>query len=288
MNLVLLTFGTRLENHYQACFAILTFLKDPAIKRVVIVTDRKEFYHFLGERVEFIEIDENTLKQWQGEAQFFWRVKIKALQAVQQSYPDEHLLYVDSDVFLAGQLVDIQQKLSQGQPFMHLCEGEISDKSNRTWQKMQRELAGKRFADVEITPQAKMWNAGVIALPAQLAAQAIALSLQLCDEICATKCERRLVEQFSFSLALNHLVPLQACDQVIGHYWGNKSEWNAMIANFFVDAHFKQFSLAECVDLLAQKDWNALPLNKKQRNINRRLKAAVDYLFPAKHIRYFR
>ncbi|WP_439243136.1 hypothetical protein [Lonepinella sp. BR2474] len=288
MNLTLLTFGERLENHYQACFAILTFLRDPQIEKVIVITDRPDFYRIFGDRIEFIEIDQTTLQQWQGKYQFFWRVKIKALQTVQAQYPTQHLLYVDSDTFLASSLTAMQRQLNQGQTFMHLKEGALGDKSRRTWQKMHRTLGGKNVANINITSDTAMWNAGVIALPAEKAQAILALAIGFCDEICSTNCERRLVEQFSFSVALNQHQPLQPCNTIIGHYWGNKTEWNQMIADFFVNAQLKNLSLQDCLALLAEKDWRALPLGKKQRNTNAKLKKIIDRLFPDKHIHYFK
>lgn len=119
MKLVLLTFGERLENHYQAAFSILTFLKDPLIHKVLIATDCPEFYRIFQEKVEVIHITKNTLVEWQGDVQFFWRIKIKALELVQQSYPDEHLLYVDSDTFLVKLLAEIHSELEQNHSVMH-------------------------------------------------------------------------------------------------------------------------------------------------------------------------
>ncbi|WP_386698022.1 hypothetical protein [Lonepinella sp. MS14436] len=288
MNLTLLTFGERLENHYQACFAILTFLRDPQIEKVIVITDRPDFYRVFGDRIEFIEINQTTLQKWQGKYHFFWRVKIKALQTVQAQYPAQHLLYVDSDTFLATPLTEMQHQLNQGQTFMHLKEGILSEQSNRTWQKMHRTLVGKTFANIEIRPDSVMWNAGVVALPAEKAQAILALALQLCDEICGTDCERKLVEQFSFSVALNQHQPLQPCNTIIGHYWGNKTEWNNMIADFFVNAQLKNLSLQDCIALLAEKDWNELPLSKKQRNTNAKLKKFIDWIFPDKNIYYFK
>ena len=45
MNLLLLTFGDNTDNHQQAVFAALSFMRDPHIRRVLVVTDRPDFYH---------------------------------------------------------------------------------------------------------------------------------------------------------------------------------------------------------------------------------------------------
>ncbi|EIJ71834.1 hypothetical protein [Pasteurella bettyae] len=287
MNLVLLTFGERLENHYQACFSILSFLKDPNIKNVIIVTDRADFYQFLNGQVKFIHINQQTIKEWQGKYQFFWRIKIKALEIVQQHYPEQNLLYIDSDTFLASNLDKMYIALNQGQTFMHKAEYTLGSQANNTIKKMYQSLNGQTFANIPLNEHSMMWNAGVIALPANKAKEIIQLTLQLCDEICATNCTRRLVKQFSFSIALNHQVQLQACDNLIGHYWSNKEEWNEMIAKFFVNGYLQNMSLEEAINQLRDFDWNCLPIHKKQRNTKTRLIKLIDHLFPAKNIQYF-
>ena len=288
MILTLLTFGERLENHYQACFAILTFIKDPTIQKVVVVTDRPEFYQLFDNNIDIVKIDNTTLKQWEGQYQFFWRVKIKALETIQQRYPQQNLLYIDSDTFLARNLNELEKKLSQGQTIMHIFEHQLCDKGSSTLAKMYRSLRGKSFCNITIQAETQMWNAGVIGLPAQYAEECIALALKLCDEMCSTDCPRRLIEQFAFSIALNHIYPLQSCDTTIGHYWGNKNEWNNNIANFFVNAHLKKLNLSDCVQQLAQQDWQQTPLIKKQRRINFKLQNLINRFFPDKNIEYFK
>ncbi|OOF43711.1 hypothetical protein [Rodentibacter trehalosifermentans] len=287
MNLLLLTFGQKQENHYQAVFCILTFLKDSQIKNIIMITDYPEFYRFLGDKVRIISIDENTLADWKGKNDFFWRIKIKALELAIHQYPNEHLLYVDSDTFLASNLQNIAQKLDKHIGLMHTFEYQLSAKNQgETVKRMYSTLKNKAFFDVVINEQSEMWNAGVIALPKTSAKKIIMLSLALCDAICETPCPCRLVEQFSFSLALNHLTELHPCDDVIGHYWGNKSEWNQLINQFFVNALLKQKTLAQCVEELNEFNWRSLPLEKKLRSTNSKLKRLIDKLFPHKHIKY--
>ena len=118
MNLLLLTFGDNTDNHQQAVFAALSFMRDPHIKRVLVVTDRPDFYRWLcgtersalstedggkdasGKRgmaaVKILPITAETLSAWQGPQQFFWRIKIQAVAMAVRQYPGQHLLYVDS------------------------------------------------------------------------------------------------------------------------------------------------------------------------------------------------
>lgn len=287
MNLVLLTFGEKLENHYQAAFSLLSFLRDKLIKKVVMVTDRPEFYRFLGTKIDILQVNNDILREWQQPHQFFWRVKIKALEEIVRKYPNDHLLYVDSDTFLATNLQEVSRKLAQGETFMHIFEKVISATNSNTFKNMYQHLNNHSFGGVNIHKDSPMWNAGVIGLPSQKSHEIIQLSLTVCGEMCKTACTRRLIEQFAFSVSLNDLSKLNSCDHIIGHYWGNKNEWNKEISHFFANSQLKQLSLNEMVEELNQFNWNKLPLEKKQRSLAEKLKNIIDKLFPIKQIRYF-
>ncbi|MDH2997828.1 hypothetical protein A1D22_00565 [Pasteurellaceae bacterium LFhippo2] len=287
MNLLLLTFGERLENHYQSTFCILSFLKDPLINKVIVVTDRPEFYQFFNDKIEIITINADTLNEWKKPYDFFWKIKIKAVEMVIDKYPEQHLLYVDSDTFLATNLAKIHSELEQGNSLMHICESPLSAIGSKTLRNMYNSLNGKSFAGIAINEKSEMWNAGVIALPSSKAKDIIQLTIQSCDEMCATDCTRRLIEQFAFSISTKHLTPLKSCETTIGHYWGNKEEWNLAISRFLVNNQLKAKTVDEYIEDLKEYDWNAIPLEKKKRNTAEKLKKVVDKLFPIKKIRYF-
>ena len=210
MNLLLLTFGDNTDNHQQAVFAALSFMRDPHIRRVLVVTDRPDFYRWLygternalstedggkdasGKRgmaaVEILPITAETLTGWQGPQQFFWRIKIQAVAMAVRQYPGQHLLYVDSDTFLAGSLADMVRQLDAGAAYMHCFENRLGDRNSRTLTRTRRALVGRTLAGITLTGRHEMWNAGVIGLPASTAAERVAQALQLCDTMCATDC----------------------------------------------------------------------------------------------------
>lgn len=289
INLLLLTFGPHIENHTQAAFSILSFLKDPLVNKIIVVTDHPNFYQFLGNKVDCILIDEPKLKEWQGEHQFFWRIKIKALEFIQQKYPYEHLLYVDSDTFLVGALTDIYHSLEKGNSVMHKREFIFSNVKNtsNTERKMFSILNGYSFSSIIINEQSAMWNAGVIGLPKQKAEKILSLALTICDDICETACPRRLAEQLSFSLALAHLTELKPCDSLIGHYWGNKQEWNTRICQFLTEAFLKNNSIDDIIKELQLFDWSAIPIIKKERSTNRKIVNVIDKILPPKQVQFF-
>ena len=287
MDLLLLSFGTRLENHYQAAFSILSFLARPGIERVFVVTDAPRFYAQFGERIEILPIDEAGMSQWRGDSGFFWRIKIKAIEKV-VGISGNDLLYVDSDTFLAGDLTALSSLLAGGATVMHRCESRLSQRASSTEKAMWAVLRGKTFSGIRIDDQAEMWNAGAIGLPAVSARDDIARTLELCDALCATPCTRRLIEQFSFSLALANGARLTPCDDVIIHYWGNKPDWNQAMREFFVEAALTDADLSELISRLADFDFQALPIVRKETSARRRMVAAADWLFPPKRVAYFK
>ena len=308
MNLLLLTFGDNTDNHQQAVFAALSFMRDPHIRRVLVVTDRPDFYRWLsgtarnapfiddgdgdtsGKQgmapVEILPITAETMTAWQGPQQFFWRIKIQAVAMAVRQYPDQHLLYVDSDTFLAGSLADMVRQLDAGAAYMHCFEDCLGDRNSRTLTRTRRALSGRTLEGITLSGRHEMWNAGVISLPASTAAERVAQALQLCDAMCATDCPRRLIEQFAFSLVLQQGT-LHPCQDVIGHYWGNKAAWNRLIAGFLAEARLKDETVAQAVARVGQVDWRALPLEHRQRRWVLRLKAGIDWVLPPKKLRHF-
>ena len=287
MDLLLLSFGTRLENHYQAAFSILSFLARPGIERVFVLTDAPRFYAQFGARIEILPIDEALMSQWRGDSGFFWRIKIKAIEKV-VGISGNDLLYVDSDTFLAGDLTALLSVLASGATVMHRLESRLSQRTSSTEKAMWTVLRGKTFGGITIDDQTAMWNAGVIGLPGVSAGDDIARTLELCDALCATPCTRRLIEQFSFSLALASGSRLQPCDDAIIHYWGNKPDWNQAMREFFVEAALTDADLSELISRLADFDFQALPIVRKETSARRRMVAAADWLFPPKRVAYFK
>jgi hypothetical protein len=286
VDLLLLSFGTRLENHFQAAFSILSFLARPGIERVFVLTDAPRFYAQFGARIEILPIDEALMSHWRGDSGFFWRIKIKAIEKV-VGISGHDLLYVDSDTFLAGDLTALSSALASGATVMHRLESRLSQRTSSTEKAMWAVLRGKTFSGIRIDDQTAMWNAGVIGLPGVSAGDDIARTLELCDALCATPCTRRLIEQFSFSLALASGARLTPCDNAVIHYWGNKPDWNRAMREFFVEAALTDADLSERISRIADFDFQALPILRKESTARRRMVTAADWLFPPKRLAYF-
>jgi hypothetical protein len=287
MNVMLLTFGPNTKNHYQACFAILTMLKAQAKPAITVYTDVPEFYASFGDSIHIEYTSPELLQQWRGEQDFFWRIKCKAVQHMVQRHPGEHVVYIDSDTFLAAELDGIKQLLDNGVCLMHECEGRLCELGSKTESAMWHALRDGKFNDVKINEHTAMWNAGVIAIPGQVSQQVADHAVQLCDSLCATKAPWRLLEQFAFSLALAHGGQLQPAADWIGHYWGNKEDWNAAIAEFYLTSKLKARTLDDDLAALDEFDFSAIALRRKTKSSKARVKAWLDRIMPDKTQQYF-
>jgi hypothetical protein len=287
MQLLYLVFGTNIQNHFQAHFSILTFLRQGQGElSITVITDAPEFYRHLGAAITVQVIDADTLREWQGEYKFFWRVKIKALEQAALQRPGVPLLYLDSDTFLYGRLAELRQQLAAGHAFMHEPEGPLATLPSKTERRMWQQVQGKSYGGSTITPQHVMWNAGAVGVPAQRNHEAIALALRICDAMCQQQVTPRLIEQFALSVALADTYGLQDGRPYIGHYWSTKDAWNVPISQFLLASHLQNRTLAQDLAALDQLDFRALPIKQKVRNTQSRLEKLTRRLLPPRNIEY--
>lgn len=281
MNLMFLTFGDNLKNHAQACFSILSFLSknEGIVSKIYMFTDRPDFYKFFGDKVTCIPITKEKLTEWEGEHQFFWRVKIKAVEHLINLDSESHILYLDSDTFQYNSILSLKELLDQSKGIMHKKEGALSDLTTKTEKTMLRQMNGKTFAGITIDGKSEMWNAGTIGVPKDKNKEIIEKALGLCDEMCAAGVTRRLVEQFSFSVATKEVCGLTAAENQIGHYWGNKEEWNEMISGFFTNVALSALSSEEILEKFKQINLTELPIIKQRKNTQIRLEKFLSKIF---------
>ena len=287
MHLLYLVFGQGLGNHVQAHFSILTFLSQrPALKSINILTDNPEFYASLNDHVKIIAIDTNTLKEWKGAYDFFWRTKIKAIEMLCNLYKNEPVLYLDSDTFLYGDLQLLNAAANAGQAFMHENEGKLSTDKSKTAKKMWKQIGHVSYEGVVITEEHHMWNAGVVLTPNKKDNQECLRAINICDAMCRQGVTRRLIEQYALSVALQETYSLQPAAGVIGHYWSNKENWNKAIEHFLLTASFKACTTQQSVQALEHFNFSKLPIKLRVKNTNTRLKALVEKLYPPKGLTF--
>jgi hypothetical protein len=277
-----------LLNHKQAVFSILTLLPyKNDFDNIIVVTDLPEYYNNLkAEKIVIEQISSQLLNDWKGIHNYIFRAKIKALELVANKWEKSSLLYLDADTFAFNNLNNLRQKLAEGNHIMHLNEGSLCSTKSKTKRTVWNNLRHKNIKGFLIDQKASMWNAGVIGVSVFSMKTAIAKVLAVCDEFCEENVKMRLVEQLSFSLVLNEGKKLLSADDVIGHYWGNKLEWNVLINDFFIKNYLSNKNQTECVAAIADIDLTAIPVFVKTSSMPKRLKKMIDKFFIKKRVRF--
>lgn len=289
MVLTMIIFGEQITYHQQAAFASLTFLNQmKEDDHIVIVTDHPEYYNLFQDRVKTIQINDYQLKEWRGAHDYFWRIKIAAIQHVHQQFPKEDLLYIDTDTFLFGNLAALKSDLEKGSTLMHLKELEISKMKAKTGQVMWKQLKGKSYANILVDKQTTMWNAGVVGLPQAKANEILNQALAICDTMCSEQVRPKLIEQLSLSMALSHDGQLKSAEKHIGHYWGNKLGWNQLIAEFFKKNYLLNQDLDNLIYNIEQIDWNTIPIYIRHSNSKEKALKKIAAFFNSEEDKYLR
>ena len=279
MNIVYLVFGTKIENYQKAYFSIFTaLLHKNDDDKIIVITDDSTLFGFFEGKIETIVINQDTIRDWEGPHQFFWRVKIKALQLVAQKYPQDSILYLDSDTFFYKNTDVLLTALQNGNQFMHLNEGKLSQLSSKTEKLMWKQMKGKSYENIIINENVAMWNAGLIGV-SQKHFECLDLTLRINDAMCADGVTRRLIEQFAFSLGLNQYSELQPADHIVGHYWGNKIQWNDTISLFLRECLMKKYDLGTVTERVKEMELTKIPIRIKESSTQRKLKNLIDKFY---------
>lgn len=287
MHILYCTFGNRFSNHLQAAFSAMSFLQQPnEVKSINIITDAAPFYQHLAKHANIIPVTPEKIKEWKGPHDFFWRVKIKAIEQIANMYTGSPVIYCDTDTFLYSNITSLKAELLGGKAYMHEDEGALSTLKDKTSKRTWRALAGRTFGGLVMKPTDHMWNAGVVSTPNNQNGKDIELALQICDEMCAGGVPFRLVEQYSLSLALNHIYTLGDATPWIAHYWRNKEDWDPFILAWIAEQQFKGKNFEEMLAGFAQLDLSQVPVIIKRKYTAVKWHRAVDWLFPPRNHKY--
>ncbi|MGN7783772.1 hypothetical protein ACTJIJ_04570 [Niabella sp. 22666] len=289
MNLLYLTFGDNIRNHTQAYFSIYSFLaKGIQPASLNIITDKPWYYKSIEKQVNIIEANAALLQEWMGPYQFFWRVKIKAIEKLCRMYTGEPVLYLDSDTFFYGTGRDYENLSRSEQAIMFENEGPLKELPSKTMKTMSAQLKNLPLAGLSNLSEWNMWNAGVVFTPNRKDAKEMELALALCDGMCGSKVKDQFAEQFALSVALQHLYGLRSADNAIAHYWSNKEQWNEVIRTFFIECQMLGLDFEEQLKKYREINVHNYPVVRISRSTNRKLKQKVDQIFSDKKIEYLK
>lgn len=270
--------------YMEAYLSIRTFQKQlsPDLGRICVITDHPSFFRKAG--VEVITITAEQKAEWMGPHKFFFRTKIKGMEYLHSLYPDDNLLYLDSDTFLYGDLAKLKERLDEGHGLMHLCEGKPTDISH-TAQRLSKKAVGKTYGDITIGEQHQMWNAGVVGLPYNKISETVACALTLCDGMLNDGNNEFITEQYSYSIALAEHTTLMATSDLIGHYWGNSMGWRDQALEIFTRAYLNDMSLEEELKALDIDKLCETPYFVHRSSTAAKLHRLVDRLFKVREVK---
>ena len=149
MNILFIVFGNNINYHFQAIFSIYTFLakKNEAVT-INVLTDKPAMYNAVKEQINILQIEHEILNEWKGEFDFFWRIKIKAIQHLCQMFEGQHILYLDSDTFLFGDISFLIDQLNNGCSFMHMNEGKSASFKTKTEKLMWKQINNNSYGSI--------------------------------------------------------------------------------------------------------------------------------------------
>ena len=284
MNIFYIIFGDKTIHHVQAYLSIRSLQKQlGAGDRITVVTTTPQYYRAAG--TDVIAIDDDRVREWEGPHQFFWRVKLKAIEAMALRCPADHLMHLDTDTFLHGSLAELKGKLDAGGGLMHADEGHPSQMMSRALRMWQR-VGGRTYAGITLGPQHNMWNAGVVAIPRDKLREVAETALALCDAMLDDGAEPVVVEQYALSIALHEKAGLAAAEPFIGHYWGNKVEWTSMAYDLMATAYMEGLGMDDAIARLDIDSMMQTPVYVHHSSTAARLTQLLSRVWKDKDFRY--
>lgn len=287
MILLFVVFGQDIKYYQQAYYAIYTALKykDPQDVVLVLTQDTGLFKQF-DQQIQCVELSEQTITQWQEPTGYVFRVKIKAIQYAFTLFDNKHVLFFDTDVFIAKTLSSIKNSMDQGHNFLHLNEGRIQDISTKTGRLMFQQLNTKTFCDITVGGEAMMYNSGVIGINSK-SSEILEQVLCLCDQMYPVLTRPNFTEQVAFSLVLAKVGLLETCEDIVGHYWGNKQRFELFIAGFLLSCFMQNLTHEQILARIDDVDYTSLPIYTEISSTKNKLIKVIDKMFPIRQNKFF-
>jgi hypothetical protein len=238
-NLVLLSYGRESE-YRRAIFCVLSFFAwdDGHAKdtRILIYTDKPEFFQTYLEdiNIEYVFLTPALLDEMLGDSGFFHRRKVSVIDMTFKKFPNDNLLFIDSDTFFIAGHNALLNGFEQRRSFMHKREYRLKDGLSLFASFNQEEypkaflnyISGRNFEIDGIIEKFDendySWNSGVLGLNKDFAVYMPDV-FKLTDEFYASS-KWFICEQMAFSLILQRRTEIKPSDQFVLHYWGNRQK----------------------------------------------------------------
>lgn len=248
-NLVLLSYGS-VSEYQRGVFCILSLSawceNYELHTRIVLYTDNSDFFrHYLAYlQIEYVYLNDSVLEEMSGQYNFSHRRKIAVIDDTFQRYPNEDILFIDTDTFFYTKPSFLLSPFVEGKSYMHKREYTLKESVAVFSSYNQSEfpvaflsyIDGKDFfiggAGQVFGPDNYSWNSGVLGLTKSFA-QYIPDVFNITDAFYFNS-KWFVSEQLAFSLVLQSISEICPTDRFILHYWGKRQKtlMDNLIGNF--------------------------------------------------------
>ncbi len=181
-------------------------------ERIHVITDTPDFFAPLG--VEVMPVNAATLRGWRGRFRFVHRAKLGAMILFRETFPDDAMVYADSDTVWVNPIGDFPR------PFVHVLEPEFSHKYLTQYRAL---LTKGGFYPGQAL---RMYNAGLIGLPASFPLAGLKAMLKATDWLCLhTPSRMNWAEQLAVAAELESRGTLDTREADLIHYWTNSVDF---------------------------------------------------------------
>lgn len=238
-NLVVLSYGKETE-YRRAIFSILSFYswsaKELTKLRILVYTDHPQFFEpYLAHLpISYILLTKELQQQMLGDSGFIHRIKVGVIEETFKKYPDEHLLFIDSDTFFIEDPAVILNGFKSGASFMHKREYNLEEGLRFFKAINQGEHASDFLNYIDnraffleqdtfyFGKEDYSWNSGVLGLHASFSSRITGV-VELTDAFYANS-KWFISEQLAFALILQKTTEIAATDDLVVHYWGYRQK----------------------------------------------------------------
>ncbi len=238
-NLILLSYGREAE-YFRAVFCILSFLawsgENRKKVRIIIYSDYPIFFkgYLEDPDIDYFLLTSDLLKKMRGGTDFLHRIKVAVIDLTFKRFPDEDLLFIDSDTFFISESKDLLDEFRKGHSFMHKMEYTLKEGLDIFASYDQPEfpkafiryISSRNFTignTIEnFTESDYSWNSGVLGLSKDFAVYMPDV-IRLTDRFYENS-QWFISEQLAFSLILQRKTQISPVDHIILHYWGKQQK----------------------------------------------------------------
>jgi hypothetical protein len=308
-NLVFLSYGSSSE-YLRAIYCVLSFSAWAEMKmdnfRLIIYTDQPDFFktYLSGFTIEYFQLSPGMLHEMLAGTGFIHRRKVAVIDMTFRNFPDEDLIFIDSDTFFVNEPKPFLQPIREGVSLMHKKEYTLTEGlelfssfgQGHYPEAFIKYISGRQFLignqPMVFHTNDYSWNSGVVGLPKSFGSYMKDV-FELTDAFYAHS-KWFVSEQMAFSLILQRTTTIVSTAPYITHYWGahqkiiadqfiNKLITTSAITDlknrdFMRSSTTKMHHIIEC-DVIEEQMEIAL----QQRNFIYAAKKAVQLLF----LKYF-